>query len=136
MSAQVVPAIAFAACMHVDVHTGTCAVNADVLRCSSAIAASAPAARRCDEQDLAGLLLGLYRMRFHPGSRWLDRFAATLATKASIVSAQKHALLVSLLRAMGYSAAGRPFDWVMDEAAAAAMRGRNGDSGGSARRPA
>jgi hypothetical protein len=84
--------------------------------------------RRFDAQDFCGVLLGLYRMRYHPGQRWLDSYAQVLALKVQLLPPQRHALIVAVLRAMGYSCQGRPFAWVMDEAAVAAMCDRDGSS--------
>jgi hypothetical protein len=87
--------------------------------------------RRFDAQDFCGVLLGLYRMRYHPGQRWLDAYAQAVALKVQLLPPQQHALIVAVLRAMGYSCRGRPFAWVMDEAAVAAMCDREGSRGGS-----
>lgn len=87
--------------------------------------------RRFDAQDFCGVLLGLYRMRYHPGQRWLDAYVQALALKVQLLPPQRHALIVAVLRAMGYSCQGRPFAWVMDEAAVAAMCDRDGSRGSS-----
>jgi hypothetical protein len=87
--------------------------------------------RRFDAQDFCGVLLGLYRMRYHPGQRWLDAYAQALALKVQLLPPQRHALIVAVLRAMGYSCKGRPFAWVLDAAAVAAMCDRDGSSSNS-----
>jgi hypothetical protein len=89
--------------------------------------------RRFDAQDFCGVLLGLYRMRYHPGQRWLDAYAQALALKVQLLPPQRHALIVAVLRAMGYSCKGRPFAWVLDEAAVAAMCDRDASSNSSRR---
>lgn len=78
--------------------------------------------RRCDGRDLAGLLLGLYRLRYMPSTTWLHRFTATLATKVDIVPPHTFATIVAVLRAMGYACSSKPFAWVMDDKAVAIMR--------------
>lgn len=90
--------------------------------------------RRFDAQDFCGLLVGLYRLRYNPGQQWLDLYAQSLAAKVHLLPANKHALIVTVLRAMGYSGQGRPFAWIMDEAAVAAICNRGGSSrtGGAA----
>ncbi|KAF6266650.1 Guanylylate cyclase-domain-containing protein [Scenedesmus sp. NREL 46B-D3] len=46
-------------------------------------------------EDFGGVLLGLYRMRYHPGQRWLDALAQVLALKVHLLPPQRHAQIVA-----------------------------------------
>lgn len=78
--------------------------------------------RRCDGQDLAGLLFGLCRLQYNPTTAWLDRFTGTLANKIELVPPETYNEIVSLLKLMGYDCSTKPFAWVMDSAAVELMR--------------
>eukprot|EP00775_Hariotina_reticulata_P013643 gene13643-13766_t len=77
---------------------------------------------RCDGRDLAGLLLGLYRLQYNPDTAWLDTFTGTLAGKIGLVPPETYDAIVSLLKLMGYDCSTKPFAWVMDSAAVELMR--------------
>jgi hypothetical protein len=83
-----------------------------------------PPCRRFDGPDLYGLLVGLHWLRYHPGSPWLHGYTATLASKVARLSPGQHAAIVSLLRGFGYSAEGKPYDWVLEPDTVAALCGR------------
>jgi hypothetical protein len=80
------------------------------------------------------VLVGLYALGYHPGAAWLDTFTGTLAAKVHIISPKQHERITGVLKAFGYSAQGKGFDWIMDPATVAAMCGRSRGVGSSASR--
>lgn len=78
------------------------------------------------------MLVGLYTLGYHPGAAWLDTFTGTLAAKIHIIRPKEHERIIAVLRAFGYSAQGKSFEWVMDPTTVAAMCSRSLAAGGSA----
>lgn len=70
------------------------------------------------------MLVGLYALGYHPGSAWLDSYLGVLANKVQVLTPTQHGRILSVLRGLGYSAQGKPFAWVMDPVAVAAMSNR------------
>eukprot|EP00878_Enallax_costatus_P039459 GHUV01045200.1.p3 GENE.GHUV01045200.1~~GHUV01045200.1.p3 ORF type:complete len:102 (-),score=27.50 GHUV01045200.1:79-384(-) len=77
--------------------------------------------RRFDGQDLYCFISGLYRLRYNPGERWLDAYAKVLASKVQIIGPGNYRKIAAVLRAMGHSCEGKPYAWILDQAAVAAL---------------
>lgn len=74
--------------------------------------------------DFSGLLVGLYALGYHPGAAWLDTYLGVLANKVEVLTPTQHSRIMTVLKAFGYTAQDKPFAWVLDPVAVAAMSRR------------
>lgn len=67
------------------------------------------------------MIVGLYHLRYNPGELWLAAYTKIVASKVQIISPGNYRRIIAVLRAMGCTSQDRPYAWIMDEVAVAAL---------------